>query len=116
MKTNWIKLDMLQQISFGNHDYLIALLDGASEEIKSCKSSWKSNQLGGQRQSVFRELHKLKTTFGMLQCGRLIIMSQTIIDQLDQWPSSTIQLDIEELFVLCDEVVEEIDTVIKVKI
>jgi hypothetical protein len=79
-----IKLDMLDQISFGNKEYLEALLEGAGEELKEAVSAWSSNKWGGSSASAFDVLHKIKTTLGMLQASSEIVKSQAILDRLPE--------------------------------
>jgi len=113
METTWINLDMMNHISLGNREYLMVMLEGALDEISNARSSWNINKFGGEKETVFRELHKLKTTFSMLQCSVLILPCQSIIDQLDSWPSESIINKVDELFSQAISAEEEIKNIIK---
>jgi hypothetical protein len=92
-----IKLDMLDQISFGNKEYLEALLEGAEEELREAVTSWSSNKWGGNSTSAFNVLHKVKTTLGMLQASSEIVKSQDILDRLPETELKEVEGQITDL-------------------
>ena len=76
-----VKLDMLNRISFGHREHIIAMLEAAQVEIQEWLKEGQSHTFSKVDDEVFDGLHKLKTTFAMLGAGRCVQMCQVILDQ-----------------------------------
>lgn len=76
-----VKLDMLHRISFGHREHIKAMLEAAEVEIQEWLNGVGKRPFSQVDAAVFDEVHKLKTTFAMLEAGRCIQLCQVVLDQ-----------------------------------
>lgn len=107
-----IKLDMLDQIAFGNREYVAKLLVSAREEIRQSSKKLEYH-VDMDRKELFTELHNLKTTLSMLQAGKHIQECQLILNRLNAEKSTDRILPLDRFLLSLSEIEDAIQAAIE---
>lgn len=78
-----VNVEMLERISYGHREHMMAMLEIAEQEVRQWIHGMKEIKLRRVDDLIFSEVHKMKTTFSMLQAGEVVLLCQGILDQKD---------------------------------
>lgn len=91
-----IQLDMIERICYGDKNHMKSILAEARNEIMALTTKFSSHDIVLD-ESIFHELHNLKTTLSMLQAGTHIRLVQQILDGHPKYEQKEIRSCMEEL-------------------
>lgn len=102
-----IQLDMIERICYGDKSHMKSILEEARNEFIAFRNKFSSRDIVID-ESIFHELHNLKTTLSMLQAGTHIRLVQQILDGHPKYDQEEIRSCIEELLPVVSQIEEEL--------